>query len=672
MKKNTFLVAALLAAVSVNTLADEPQKLTFTGDKAKEDSYSTWNALTKSWGRFIGASTTPIPAVWIDNSIAVFNGKGVNPANLADSIKVDGVITCSGIEVSGDKDYYVTYATSSDDKLVGAGSLIKEGMGDFRMLLINELEGGTIVRGGRVCANVAKNATPNVFGPKITLENGGVALAENEEGSSPIYSIPIEIPEGKTGAIYTGRRTKISAEISGAGNLTICPGGDRVYLAESKDGKQTMKFNNFSGDLTIAPNKGKYSAKPGYYGVLLETNKTFTAEPLNKVGVDSTFYDKKIMLNSEAGLTGCSGTPCFAIGELRAEDATCFLGGYGSGGSDTPHVYYMIGGLNTNVVLPLTIKNVGNKVDRDFNYVGIIKVGTGTYTFTSPNGASASFYGLQVWEGAAYINIPVTESTTALGRTSKTNALTVFQNAVGGGNGKFTGPVVIEGGTLEVGYHGVGELALADTLSGNIGAPLTINNNGKVEFELSTTLKHDKLSTNRAATFNGNKIIVKMAGYYNIKDGDEFTILTSAQKTEGDTYEVEYENLPEGLTLTAREESIDNGADEPAGYKIIIKATGSATGGNPGDEDPQVDPEPNAIEATEAVNEVSVYPNPSDGEFYVEGNDIQSIQVYNNQGQLVAAETAATKIDLSGMAKGIYFAKIKAGNDTVVKKLVIK
>lgn len=62
-----------------------------------------------------------------------------------------------------------------------------------------------------------------------------------------------------------------------------------------------------------------------------------------------------------------------------------------------------------------------------------------------------------------------------------------------------------------------------------------------------------------------------------------------------------------------------------------------------------------------SLPQVSVYPNPSDGVFCVEGRDIERVEAYNTLGQLVLRqETHADrlKVDLSSRAHGVYTLRV--------------
>ena len=74
--------------------------------------------------------------------------------------------------------------------------------------------------------------------------------------------------------------------------------------------------------------------------------------------------------------------------------------------------------------------------------------------------------------------------------------------------------------------------------------------------------------------------------------------------------------------------------------------------------------------------DVSVYPNPTSGKFFINlGNEEQIIktEVMNSVGQLVqSSKTASNQIDLSGLNNGVYFVRINTSHGSVVRRVVLK
>ena len=85
------------------------------------------------------------------------------------------------------------------------------------------------------------------------------------------------------------------------------------------------------------------------------------------------------------------------------------------------------------------------------------------------------------------------------------------------------------------------------------------------------------------------------------------------------------------------------------------------------------------FEYTEGIGEqaanVSLYPNPTQGEVTVEGESLQTVRIVNVYGQIVynaEVEGDQVRIDLSGMAKGIYVMLIGTANGEAVRQIVVE
>jgi len=647
MRKFTLFAVALAAASSLNA-----QDYVWKGKQSEQ----IWSSSVANWQ--VGA--LPVPKAWVDNAKAIFDDTSNTGS---DTLSVSGTILTSGISVNATRPY-VLRRTADTDALTGDGTLIKEGTGDFSMDVKNSLTGGTIVRNGRLI--MEKQTSPNIFGSKIVMEGGAVNFATSTSSAYPAVTVPMEIPAGKNAIVELSRYTYWSSKITGSGDLTIYAGGDRSYLGATKF--SPVDWSEYTGNVKIE----KYimpSVTPGFYGLLLNTNKTF--DETTMTGIDSTFYNKKVTLGSGTVLTSESGTRCYAIGELNATDNECQLVGYFKK-STTPKIYYMVGGLNTDVVFPGVFADKGGM---GYNHVALIKIGTGTYTFTSNNKVSG-VGGVTVKEGRFYINTVDEPLKTSLGR-SKGNILNIAKGAIGGGNGRLTGTVEVAG-KLEIGYNGIGAIVVSDTIStdgvtiGNYNYPVNFRSSGEAEFEIASADSYDMLTVNDQIRFYNDTIEsqiytpvikVKPAASFNIKDGDTFTLMTWKEaKGVNDSYKVEFGDF-KGASLSANEVEIKNANDSVIGYKLVVtaKGSGSATG----------------ISKVSASNKLNIYPNPSNGEFNVsiEGVEIKKIEVFNNQGQLVAVEAVNASnghININGVASGMYFVKVTTSEGTITNKVVIK
>jgi hypothetical protein len=104
--------------------------------------------------------------------------------------------------------------------------------------------------------------------------------------------------------------------------------------------------------------------------------------------------------------------------------------------------------------------------------------------------------------------------------------------------------------------------------------------------------------------------------------------------------------------------------------------------------DPECISEPMAIEITENPNTginsliknagVSVYPNPTYGQLYVELNSYSNKQIdlmiYDSYGRIVMRQQVQSELnsyDLSKLAPGTYFIRLHSGDDVVSKKILL-
>ncbi len=71
------------------------------------------------------------------------------------------------------------------------------------------------------------------------------------------------------------------------------------------------------------------------------------------------------------------------------------------------------------------------------------------------------------------------------------------------------------------------------------------------------------------------------------------------------------------------------------------------------------------------IDSIKVYPNPVQNVLYIgRSNEQFDVEVYSILGQKVGSALATNQLDLSTFDTGVYFIKIKANNQTVIKKII--
>ena len=649
-----------------------------------------------------------LPTTSVDSATAIFDDS-------TDSLKVKvvGNMIADSILVNTSKNYSIDI-NATGATISGKGILIKNGTGTFTMNVTSTLLGGTIINAGRV--QMLNQATPNIFGSKLVL-NGGIAnFATSTSSTAKDITVPVEIPSGATGIIECSRYTNWMSTLTGSGNLQIFSGGERVYIG--KKGGTQIDWKNFSGNVRV----DKYvmtGVASGFYGLILNSTKTFADDSNMGTGVDSTFYNRKLTLGIGTGIgaESASANPrAFYLGELNAEDSTAFIAGYYKS-SNGPKVYYLVGGLNTDVVFPGRIGQVPG-LTTHYEYIQFIKVGTGTYTLTNNNNDMVTG-GLIVRNGKVLICDKVLKGKYLGGVGSMVN---VESNGTLGGTGRISGDVTISG-KLEPGANGIGKLLLSDSIApvylsknnipftyslkqNNGTSTYTRRNGGTTKinlnllpgststFEIGSTSSYDQLIATGALKFgadNGSgkpKIKVVAVNGTTFKDGDKFTIIkTRSLDAASSDFDIEYPNIP-NLTWSVEAKydtlKIDKEAftftDHLVG-KVLVDSVVTTT----------ITLDSTLVNYKVSViahiqsglnniasnNTISVYPNPSKGEFNFKSTeaDITSIEIYNLQGQIIVRKDAnanATKLNLGYLNSGIYYAKIKTTKGSKVEKLLIE
>lgn len=700
MKKITFLVALIFA---VSSLIAQTAPLSFKWYGAQTD--QVWDYSTANW--LNPAFPILLPKTFTEGATAIFDDSSLEGS---DTIKISGIINVAGVQVNATKTY-VLRRVGTTDTLKGTGTFIKDGSGLFVMDLPNLMNGGTLVRNGKLM--MEKQTTPNIFGQKLVLEGGIVNFATTTSNNYPSITVPIEIPAGKTGVIECSRYSYFSSPISGSGDLTIYAGGERTYLGQKN---VQPDWSKFTGNVRLE----QYimsGVNPGFRGLVLNTNKTFK-DTLDGQNIDSTFYNRRLTLGSKVQLVAESGSRAYAIGELISEDSTTVLAGYYKE-STTPNIRYFVGGLNTDVIYKGRIAEC-NGAKKGYNKVGFYKVGTGTYTLTHHNNNIIG--GIVVIDGTLNFSDEVWRGTY---RGSAGNNVLVKSRGTVGGTGRIQGNVDVFG-SLKPGNNGVGTLRITDSLALNplskydipVSYSFTYNNTsgtpttytyrnggnrafnlnlhaGSVsEFEIESTRAYDKVIASGKLKFGPDtlaigkpkiKIVVKPGA--TINDGDKFEFIktrtvdaasgefdiefpqiqgiTWSVEAKYDTVKVDQEEFTH-TTKVATQTKADSTAvtvfktdGEIVNYKVIVKAT-VASGVK------------NVTNYT-----VKAFPNPTSGmlTFNSEGTTINAIEIISVQGQIIEnrpVKTGTVTFDLSHLPSGVYYARIKTDTGTEMQKIMLK
>lgn len=218
----------------------------------------------------------------------------------------------------------------------------------------NTFSGGTVISNSTVTLTQGSQAgyalTVALGAGPVTLYNSSLYAVGGTGSTSPSYNSlanNIFIPAGFSATLYGPQRGTMEANILGGGSLTYITS----YVRDVINGN----WSGFTGQITVGETTsgGNWGvATTNGFGHLFLTNSSGTS------GVN--------MYNQVAG------TPTIPIGEL-ADDGSGTISGAESGNNNgAAAALFAIGGLNTST-------NYGGGI---LDNVGIIKVGTGSWTLT--------------------------------------------------------------------------------------------------------------------------------------------------------------------------------------------------------------------------------------------------------------------------------------------------
>lgn len=664
MKNSTLLILGLCAGSMVTPRHTFAQKtVVWTGAESK-----TWNKTAPNW---VDINNPFFPTIQLAASFA--DGDYVSFVDVAKNATINIVNDTVGVAASVrtgslifETSRNIVLQKDTDGAISVDGVFEKKGSGKLTSSIEIEADELKMQEGVFARANVAD---PQVWGKKIVFDAGAIDLGYlNSSSAYGEFRTPLHVNEGKSATIYTSRYSRLFGSYTGSGDLNIYSRGERVFVGSSTE---SYDFSAFTGTLNIYK-EVVAGAGPGYYGLILFGKGTYDVETGD--GVNEDFAGKIINLKSGASLTSHSGVRAYRIGELNAEDETCNLFGYYTS-STTPVIYWLVGGLNTDVEFPARI--VSQPLRRD-NKVVFVKEGTGTYRFTNNNNFFTG--GLIVNEGKAFIsNSMVSNEYTG---TNYSGGVTVTVNANGelGGTGRISGNTDVFG-KIAPGENNIGTLSFEgfwlpapteeDPMAGSWqGASVNLNMRpGSVmELEFNSPTEHDLLSVSRKITYfvdeeTGDKPTVRIIARSGsqINNGDRY-VLVQSQTASGE-FNVELPQV-DGVEWELIEEIVEANPEEGivASYQLVLVAKGTGTG----------------IVNTETISsKVKIYPVPVVDNFTIEvdGFDVQKVELIDTAGRLINVWTLSGRtntISLSDVRTGIYFVKAYTENGVVVKRIVKK
>lgn len=80
-----------------------------------------------------------------------------------------------------------------------------------------------------------------------------------------------------------------------------------------------------------------------------------------------------------------------------------------------------------------------------------------------------------------------------------------------------------------------------------------------------------------------------------------------------------------------------------------------------------------SVDENSNQSDISIYPNPSNGNVQIDNGPIQQIKIYNQTGALVyQSEKETQELNLTGYPKGVYLIQVKSGDKIINKRAVIQ
>ncbi|WP_340113238.1 autotransporter-associated beta strand repeat-containing protein [Maribellus mangrovi] len=643
----------------------------------------TWNGKSNVWDLLTTPNWTleKESVTFVANDTVIFDGSGESNQ----TINIDGELPVSAVIVSDTTG--VNYTFNGSGSISGNASLVKTGSGRLSLLNTNSYKGKTVINGGSLEVNkisesgmnssiganesvspaefIINNANFIYSGSNLALTNKGMTLSGNSDTINVKRSSATFVIEGVlagTGNLVkkgTGTLT-LKAANTFKGNTYIDEGelflgNETANAAGLNRGSVTFGngilsmssggYTEFTSDLIVPENASgtlNTDDRCNYRGRLTGSG-TFN---LNLPGTkDRTiFFGNWSAFSGTINITGASNTRFRIANSYGYENATINLGynigmyhgGTGTTGGDSQASVVKIGALGSKSSSRLYDENwvIGSN-NKDCLFPGIIegrslkKVGSGTLTLRGKN----TYSGGTIIEGGTLMAI------TSIGSSTGSGTVQVKNNGTLAGTATIHGSTtILSGGNLTPGKDGIGSIGFDSNLTLNQGSSVIIevddNSNDKIEV---------------SGTFNvSGKLTINKTDTAGFKNGDELLLFT-ASKFSGEFEEIIPSIPGEGLQWDTSELYTEGKlkVSSITGEKIIHNASGK----------------------------LKIFPNPVNDHLFIKsvnGELIQDITFHSLNGTKVFEKEINSyeeSVDLSELARGIYFVKVRFGNDVIIQKI---
>jgi autotransporter-associated beta strand protein len=378
--------------------------------------------------------------------------------------------------------------TFSGSPILGASSLVKNGISTLTISNNNNFPAGAVINNGTVAfANDAANSA-GLGTNTITLNGGTLSMYDNAATSENVIW-NLAVPNGVTGTFNTDSRCDLYGSLTGGGTLN--------FNVTSTNTGLHGDWSPFTGKINVSGG--------GEFRVLNFTGYPSAALALaNNVTADFQ------------GTVDPNGTT-LAIGELSGVSSSQLLGGAATNGEV---LTWSIGGKNTDATFAGTIGEQNTNANTT-----IQKIGAGKWTLTGSN----SYLGGTLVSGGTLVVNNTSGSGTGYGDVE------VAAGATLSGTGSIAGSLIIDANSTLAPGNPSGALS--------IGADLNLDTAANLQFTLGASSSSANIAGNLALA--GNLSLIAGPGFgpgiytlFNYSGALNFSGLTIASAPAGDNYTI--------------------------------------------------------------------------------------------------------------------------------------